>query len=94
MKCKYYKMCSYRIYRCNACMKDCPDHCYHFEPDRPHGEWIKTGRTNVYGGFEVECSQCHTKLMVSPSRWEIGENFCDVCGAKMKEGDENESDHL
>lgn len=56
---------------------------------RPHGEWIFTGRHNVYGGSEIECSNCHTKLMVSPNRWEIGENFCDVCGSRNKrEGDE------
>lgn len=63
--------------------------------ERPHGEWIFTGRHNVYGGAEIECSNCHNKLMVSPSRWEIGENFCDVCGSRnKKEGEKNESDHL
>ena len=56
----------------------------------PHGEWIRTGRTNVYGGFEIECSHCHTKIMVSPSRWEIGEKFCDVCGAEMRKSGEAE----
>lgn len=54
-----------------------------------HGEWIKTGRTNIYGGFEIECSVCHTKLMVSQSRWDIGENFCEVCGADMRKGETN-----
>lgn len=59
---------------------------------RPHGEWIFTGRHNVYGGAEIECSNCHNKLMVSPSRWEIGENFCDMCGSRnKKEGEKNES---
>ena len=68
----------------NPCGKPCA-----FE--RPHGEWIFTGRHNAYGGAEIECSNCHTKLMVSPSRWEIGENFCDVCGSRnKKEGDRNE----
>ena len=58
---------------------------------RPHGEWIFTGRHNAYGGAEIECSNCHTKLMVSMSRWEIGENFCDVCGSRnKKEGDRND----
>lgn len=52
--------------------------------ERPHGEWIFTGRYNVYGGTEIECSNCHTKLMVSMSRWEFGENFCDVCGSQNK----------
>lgn len=58
--------------------------CFDFEAKRPHGEWIFTGRHNVYGGAEIECSNCHTKLMVSMSRWEIGENFCDVCGSRNK----------
>lgn len=57
---------------------------------RPHGEWIKTGRTNIYGGFEIECSHCHNKLMVSPKRWEVGENFCDVCGSRNKKEGEAE----
>lgn len=52
-----------------------------------HGKWIHTGRTNIYGGFEILCSNCKTTLMVSKGRYEIGENYCDVCGAKMeKEG--------
>lgn len=56
----------------------------------PYGEWIFTGRKNAYGGSEIECSNCHTKLMVSPSRWEIGENFCDVCGSRNKKEGEAE----
>ena len=29
--------------------------------DRPQGEWIRTGRTNIYGGIEVQCSNCNDK---------------------------------
>lgn len=52
--------------------------------ERPHGEWIFTGRHNIYGGTEIECSNCHNKLMVSMSRWKIGESFCDICGSQNK----------
>lgn len=51
--------------------------------EQKHGKWIVTGRTNIYGGFEILCSNCKTTLMVSKGRYEIGENYCDVCGAKM-----------
>lgn len=66
------------------------EECSQFLEERPHGEWIKTGRTNIYDGFEIECSHCHNKLMVSPKRWEVGENFCDVCGSQNKEVKRNE----
>lgn len=59
--------------------------------ERPQGEWIITNRKNVFGGFEFQCPCCLTKLMVSCGRYEVGENYCDVCGAKMKKpwvGDE------
>lgn len=59
-----------------------------FDNERPHGEWIVTGRKNVFGGFEIKCSNCHNTLMVSPDRWEFGEKFCDICGSRnKKEGD-------
>lgn len=54
----------------------------------PKGKWISTGRTNIYGGFEILCSNCKTTLMVSKCRYEIGENYCDVCGAKMIKEDQ------
>lgn len=64
---------------------------YIIENEIPHGEWIFTGRHNAYGGAEIECSNCHNKLMVSMSRWEVGENFCDVCGSRnKKEGELND----
>ena len=48
--------------------------------DRPQGEWIRTGRTNVYGGIEVQCSNCNDKVMVQhiEDEW-----FCRHCGADM-----------
>jgi hypothetical protein len=30
--------------------------------DRPRGEWIRTGRTNIYGGIEVQCSNCGARM--------------------------------
>ena len=50
------------------------------EADRPQGEWIRTGRTNIYGGIEVQCSNCGDKVMVQhlEDEW-----FCRHCGADM-----------
>ena len=44
------------------------------------GEWIRTGRTNIYGGIEVQCSNCGDKVMVQhlEDEW-----FCRHCGADM-----------
>lgn len=48
--------------------------------DRPQGEWIRTGRTNIYGGIEVQCSNCNDKVMVQhlEDEW-----YCRHCGADM-----------
>ena len=48
--------------------------------DRPQGEWIRTGRTNIYGGIEVQCSNCGDRVMVQhlEDEW-----FCRHCGADM-----------
>lgn len=48
--------------------------------DRPQGEWIRTGRTNIYGGIEVQCSNCGDKVMVQhlEDEW-----YCRHCGADM-----------
>ena len=48
--------------------------------NRPQGEWIRTGRTNVYGGIEVQCSNCGDKVMVQhlEDEW-----YCRHCGADM-----------
>lgn len=54
---------------------------------RPKGEWIRTGRTNIYGGIEVQCSNCGDKVMVQhlEDEW-----FCRHCGADMRpKGDIN-----
>lgn len=53
-----------------------------------HGKWIATGRKNVYGGKEIECSECHFRVMVSPEHFENlseYEAFCCHCGVKMEE---------
>lgn len=48
--------------------------------NRPQGEWIRTGRTNIYGGIEVQCSNCNDKVMVQhlEDEW-----YCRHCGADM-----------
>lgn len=48
--------------------------------DRPQGEWIRTGRTNIYGGIEVRCSNCGDRVMVQhlEDEW-----YCRHCGADM-----------
>ena len=48
--------------------------------DRPQGEWIITGRTNIYGGIEVQCSNCGDRVMVQhlEDEW-----YCRHCGADM-----------
>ena len=57
--------------------------------DRPQGEWIRTGRTNIYGGIEVQCSNCGDKVMVQhlEDEW-----YCRHCGADM--GMKGEDDEL
>ena len=58
----------------NLNIKDIPS------ADRPQGEWIRTGRTNIYGGIEVQCSNCGDKVMVQhlEDEW-----YCRHCGADM-----------
>ena len=48
--------------------------------DRPQGEWVRTGRTNIYGGIEVQCSNCGDMVMVQhlEDEW-----YCRHCGADM-----------
>ena len=46
-----------------------------------HGHWIVTGRTNIYGGIEVTCSECGDTLMVQYLELE---HFCRNCGADMR----------
>lgn len=49
-------------------------------PQQKEGEWIRTGRTNIYGGIEVQCSNCGDKVMVQhlEDEW-----YCRHCGADM-----------
>lgn len=51
------------------------------EPVR-HGHWIITGGTNVFGGTEIVCSECHDRVMVQQVEDEL---YCRHCGAKMDE---------
>ncbi len=44
------------------------------------GHWLRTGRTNVYGGFEVECSVCNDSVMITNIEYE---HYCRNCGARM-----------
>jgi len=48
--------------------------------DRPQEKWIRTGRTNIYGGIEVQCSNCGDRVMVQhlEDEW-----YCRHCGADM-----------
>lgn len=59
---------------------ECMDELMGMIADRPQGEWIRTGRTNIYGGIEVQCSNCGDKVMVQhlEDEW-----FCRHCGADM-----------
>lgn len=49
--------------------------------ERKTGRWVRTGRTNVFGGFEVACSNCHDTVMITHLDDEL---FCRHCGAKME----------
>lgn len=44
------------------------------------GKWIRTGRTNIYGGIELQCPFCNDRVMVSRVDHEI---YCRHCGAKL-----------
>lgn len=50
-----------------------------------HGHWLRTGRTNVYGGFEVECSVRNDNVMITNIEYE---HYCRNCGARMDERSE------
>lgn len=47
------------------------------------GRWFRTGRENVYGGIEIQCSECGHTLMTSPRHIDE-EYFCCHCGADMR----------
>jgi ribosomal protein L37AE/L43A len=70
-----------KIYRVQMNSKGMPNFGTAVEvADRPQGEWIRTGRTNIYGGIEVQCSNCGDRVMVQhlEDEW-----YCRHCGADM-----------
>ena len=48
--------------------------------ERKEGEWIRTGRTNVYGGEELMCPFCGDRVMVQNIEYEL---YCRQCGALL-----------
>lgn len=62
--------------------------CNREEPEWKKGKWIRIGRTNIYGGYELECSICGDKVMVQNIEREL---YCRNCGARMK-GTDDETD--
>lgn len=75
--CKYYKNCWSR----GEGLKEDGEECSHYEPDRPHGEWVRY--IDDDGFAWAKCSLC---------QWDSGEafeyaidrfDFCPNCGAKM-----------
>lgn len=48
--------------------------------ERKVGEWIRTGRTNVYGGEELICPFCGDRVMVQNIEYEL---YCRQCGALL-----------
>ena len=72
------------------------DHVFQIIDDAPtiepkRGEWVRTGRTNIYGGIEVQCSNCGDRVMVQhlEDEW-----YCRHCGADvgMKGADDESVD--
>ena len=80
-----------KLYRVQMNSKGMPNFSTAVEvADRLQGEWIRTGRTNIYGGIEVQCSNCNDKVMVQhlEDEW-----YCRHCGADMgMKGADDEAD--
>lgn len=55
--------------------------------ERKVGEWIRTGRTNVYGGEELMCPFCGDRVMVQNIKYEL---YCRQCGALLGDRAEGE----
>lgn len=55
--------------------------------ERKVGEWIRTGRTNVYGGEELICPFCGDRVMVQNIEYEL---YCRQCGALLGDRVEGE----
>lgn len=62
------------VYTATAIIRSVPS------ADRPQGEWIRTGRMNIYGGIEIQCSNCGDRVVVQhlEDEW-----YCRHCGADM-----------
>lgn len=57
--------------------------------ERKVGEWIRTGRTNVYGGEELMCPFCGDRVMVQNIEYEL---YCRQCGALLGDRAKGEAD--
>lgn len=61
-----------------------------FEPrisSQKYAKWGNTGIKNVYGGIQIECSDCGDKVLVSKEIYDNlyeYERFCRHCGARMQ----------
>lgn len=55
--------------------------------ERKVGHWIRTGRTNVYGGEELMCPFCDDRVMVQNIEYEL---YCRNCGALLGDRAEGE----
>lgn len=55
--------------------------------ERKVGEWIRTGRTNVYGGEELMCPFCGDRVIVQNIEYEL---YCRQCGALLGDRAEGE----
>lgn len=79
--CKYYKHCWSR----GEGLKEDGEECVYYEPERPHGEWIKQFdvKTQYYTCTCSVCGDTHRLLI----NYFLESNFCPNCGADMREGD-------
>ena len=55
--------------------------------ERKVGEWIRTGRRNVYGGEELMCPFCGDRVIVQNIEYEL---YCRQCGALLGDRVEEE----
>ena len=80
MKCEnciHYGVCVVNSY--------CHEPCGYYEEDRPRGEWKNRNGNTTYPFWErYECAECNS---ISG-----GGNFCNHCGADMREeGERNDN---